>query len=317
MIKEKFEQVYKSKLFARCDDTGLVRYFSYVDFPGLQCAPYDFPSSHGHRMQGYFYNYSVYDAARLIVFEHGFGGGHRSYMKEIEMLCKAGFRVFAYDHTGCMESGGAGANGFAQSLCDLNDCLQTLKADNMVNTDDISVVGHSWGGFSALNIAALHPDVKRIVVLSGLVSIERMLRQLFPGLLKGVREHIYGVEKAANPQYAAFDGVETLQKAAVKALLIYSENDKVIQKKTQYDPLYAALKNKPNIEFLLEQNKDHNPNYTVEAVQYLRTLSTAVKKAAKYKTDAQKQAFRDSFDWHKMTAQDPTVWQKITEFLQQ
>lgn len=39
-----------------------------------------------------------------------------------------------------------------QSLCDLNDCITVLKHDSRFATMDISVVGHSWGGFAIFKI---------------------------------------------------------------------------------------------------------------------------------------------------------------------
>ena len=120
--------MYKGMMHIRCDDTETVFYFSADDFPGLQKEAYPFEASAGHMLQGYIYRYDAPIAGRLIVFDHGFGGGHRAYMKEIEMLCRHGYTVFAYDHTGCMESGGASPNGLAQSLCDLNDCITAIKA---------------------------------------------------------------------------------------------------------------------------------------------------------------------------------------------
>lgn len=83
-------------------------------------------------------------------------------MKEIERLCRAGYAVLSYDHTGCMESGGTSPKGLAQSLCDLNDCIKAIKADTRFLGIDISVVGHSWGAFSTLNITSLHPEISHI-----------------------------------------------------------------------------------------------------------------------------------------------------------
>lgn len=315
IFHKKIENLYKNTLFSRCDDKGLLRYFSHRDFSGLNAEPYEFQSCRGHKLKGYFYSYEGFYAKRLIVFEHGFGGGHRSYMKEIEKLCRAGYRVFSYDHTGCMESGGVGAGGFAQSLCDLDDCIKSLKADTSVNTDDISVMGHSWGGFSTLNIAALHPDVKRVVVLSGFISVKVMIEQNFSGILQGYRKYIYAVETESNPEYVGFNGIDSLKNADTKALLIYSDNDAMISKQMHYDALFEGLKDKCNVKFVLEHGKGHNPNYTSEAVRYLGELGKKMKKAVNLKTSQERQAFKNSFDWDRMTEQDENVWNEILGFL--
>jgi pimeloyl-ACP methyl ester carboxylesterase len=252
------------------------------------------------------------------VFDHGYGGGHRSYMKEIEKLCRRGYLVFAYDHTGCMESEGENTNGFAQSLRDLDDCITALKKDGSVNTADISVIGHSWGGFSTMNIAALHPDITHIVVISGFVSVEEMVKQNFAGLLKGYRKHIFGVEQKANPDYVHFNGVNTLSKTDAKVLLVYSTDDALVKKEIHFDALKNALAGKENIEFLLEESKGHNPNYTQEAVKLLGEFADAKRRATEndaLQTAEQKENFKNSFDWDKITEQDQKVWEKIFEVL--
>lgn len=303
---------YKGMMHSRCDDTETVFYFSATDFAGLQAEPYAFLSSMGHTLHGYLYSYDHSVQDRLIVFDHGFGGGHRAYMKEIEKLCAHGYRVFAYDHTGCMESGGDSPNGLAQSLCDLNDCLNAIKADERFAGLAISVMGHSWGAFSTLNIAALHPEISHIVALSGFVSVEEMIKTFFAGPLKGYRKAVLALEEASNPKFFPYNAVESLKKANVKALLIYSEDDQLCRR-THYDMLKEGLKGKENVHFLLVQNKGHNPNYTEDAVGLIGTFGKARAKFAKKKnaTKEEKAKFVASFDWEKMTEQDEGVWGEI------
>ncbi len=319
MIFEKqIEKVFRSTLYRRCDDDGSTFYFSKEDFKGLEAQPYTFVSSMGNTLKGYFYSYENPNEDRLIVFDHGFGGGHRSYMKEIEMLCRRGYKVFSYDHTGCMESEGENTNGFAQSLRDLDDCLTALKKDENVNTLDISVIGHSWGGFSTMNIAALHPDITHIVVISGFLSVEEMVKQNFSGFLKGYRKCILGIEQKANPDYVGYNGVKTLSQTKAKVLLVYSSDDGLVKKEIHFDALKNGLAGKENIEFLLVDGKGHNPNYTREAVKLLGEYSAAKGKAVKknlLQTKEQKEEFKNSFNWDKITEQDEKVWEKIFEAL--
>ena len=84
MIFEKqIVNLFKGMMHTRCDDTATVFYFSAEDFPGLNKEPYSFNASAGHTLQGYIYSYAEAIPSRIIVFDHGFGGGHRAYMKEI------------------------------------------------------------------------------------------------------------------------------------------------------------------------------------------------------------------------------------------
>ena len=307
---------YKDMIFIRFDDTETVFYYSADDFKGLSAQPFSFTASAGHSLKGYIYSYENPTENRLIIFDHGIGGGHRAYMKEIERLCSHGYEVLAYDHTGCMESGGASANGLAQSLCDLNDCLSAVKADPRFDGYDLSVVGHSWGAFSTLNISALHPEISHIVAMCGFVSVEEMIKTFFSGALKGYRRAVFALEKEANPRFAELDAVSALSDSSVKALLIYSEDDPLC-KKVHYDILKNGLGGKENIEFLLVNGKGHNPNYTSDAVGYLGEFVSQRTKLCRKKclTDEEKRAFVASFDWERMTAQDDGVWQRIFEHL--
>ena len=317
MIFEKqIVNAYKGMMHTRCDDTETVFYFSSSDFPALNAEPHPFKSSEGHTLQGYAYYYDNPIPNRVVVFDHGFGGGHRAYMKEIEKLCKHGFLVFAYDHTGCMESGGETPGGLAHSLCDLNDCISMLKGDERFKNLDISVMGHSWGAFSTLNIAALHPEVSHIVAMCGFVSAEEMIKTFFSGLLKGYQKPVFEFEKKINPSFAEFNAVNTLSTSSVKALLIYSDNDQMCRR-VHHDILKDALENKENVKIMLCHNKGHNPNYTEEAVKLVGEFGKARAKFLKNKkaTREEKAKFVASFDFDAMTVQDEEVWTEIFNHL--
>lgn len=316
ILEKQVITMYKSMMHTRCDDTETVFYFSQKDFPGLLSHPYPFHSCAGHTLQGQIYQYENAIQDRLIVFDHGFGGGHLAYMKEIEALCRHGYSVLAYDHTGCMKSGGVSPNGLAQSLCDLNDCISALKADERFSKCDISVIGHSWGAFSTLNIAALHPQISHIVAISGFVSVPEMIATFFGGWMKGYRRAILALEQASNPTFFQYHAVESLKSSDVKALLIYSDNDPLCRR-NHYDLLKEGLSDKANIHFLLENGKGHNPNYTHDAVAYLGEFTRArTKLLRKKKLRVQdKERFVASFDWERMTQQDERVWNAILAHL--
>lgn len=304
--------MYKGMMHTRCDDTENVFYFSAEDFDGLHKNSYTFKASAGHSLQGYIYYYDNPTEKRIVVFDHGFGGGHRAYMKEIEMLCKHGYAVLSYDHTGCMESGGSSTGGMAQSLCDLNDCIAAIKKDERFRGFDISVIGHSWGGFSSLNISALHPEISHVVVLSGFVSVELLVSTFFSGLLKGYRKVIMELERETNPEFVNYNAIESLKKSSAKTLLIYSADDKMV-KRNHYEMLKEGLSDRENVRFMLVYGKGHNPNYTGEAVKYLEKFGKARAKLTKKKnlTKPEKEAFVASYNFNRMTEQDEEVWKQI------
>ena len=317
LFEKQIVNFYKGMMHARCDDNGTAFYFSAADFDGLIAEPMTFQATAGHTLKGYLYHYENVIPGRIIVFDHGFGSGHRAYMKEIEKLCKHGYLVFSYDHTGCMESGGENPNGMAQSLCDLNDCIRFIKENERTKGLDISVMGHSWGGFSTLNISALHPEISHVVVFSGFVSVELLVNDFFSGLMKGYRKAILALETKSNPDYVGYNAVESLSHSNAKVLLVYSDNDQMV-KINHFELLKAGLSDKPNVKLILEKNKGHNPNYTCDAVAYLGEYLAAKKKLTQKKklvTDEQKKAFLASYDWDRMTVQDESVWAQVFECL--
>lgn len=309
---------YKKIIFSRQDDDGSVFYFSCSDFKNLKSHPYTFKSSKGYDLKGYFYYYDNFKENRIVIFEHGLGPGHKAYFKEIEMLAKHGYLVFSYDHSGCNESMGETTGGSTQSLVDLNDCLDSLKRIEQLKNYTYSIVGHSWGAAATLNIANLHDDITHLIAISGFASIKDMVKQIFPFYLIKAKKKVIELERKSNPDFVDYDGVEALKRFKGNALLIYSKDDKVVNYKYHYNRLYKNLKDRKNISFMLVDKKGHNPNYTVEAVEYKNIFFKEHKQAIKNNkllTDSDKVEFIKQYDWDKMTTQDIKVWQKIFETL--
>ena len=318
MIKDKILNIYKSQLFRRYDDPGYLFYFSADDFEGLKKESFDFVTAKQNTLRGFFYCYDNPIANRLVIFDHGLGEGHKAYMKEIELLCRHGFMVYAYDHTGCAKSDGENINGLGQSLADLDDCIKAIRSFSRYRDADISVVGPSWGGYSCANICAYHKDISHIVVISGFISVKRAVDQLLHGILKLFGKSVYDLEKTANPQYYSSNAIDALSHTDAKTLLVYSADDPIVSKKYHFDALKKALSNKDNIRFLLVEGKGHNPNYTKNAVTSLKECEaklTECLKEKKLETLKQKEEFKNAFDWDKITEQDESVWQEIFDVL--
>lgn len=309
-------KMYEARMLCRHDPDGTVFYFSPEDFSGLLCERFDFVGFGGNTNAGYFYKKEVTKPDRLVVFEHGMGCGHRAYMKEIVTLCDAGYEVFAYDHTGTLASGGEHIGGFSQSLADLDFAISALKASGRVGERKIAVIGHSWGGFSTMNIGAFHPEIDRLVALSGFVSVEMMLRSAL-GFLGCYAPAILKKEMSRLGAYALADARVSLLETRARALIIHSTDDPTVPF-SHHEALKDVLGERENITFLALSGKKHNPNFTREAVVYKDNFFAELTREIKGKGlsgEAEKAAFIAKYDWHKMTEQDPDVWDKILEFI--
>ena len=317
-FKDKFEASYKKMLFTRQDENECLYYFSSNDFNNLFTKEITIKSSKGHNLNGYFYYYDNFKSNILVIFEHGMGPGHKAYMKEIEMLAKHGYLVFSYDHTGCASSEGSGIGGFAQSLCDSNDVLSKLKTIEELKQYDFYIVGHSMGGYSTLNVINFHKDIKKIVAIAPMISVSHMHNQIFAGLLKPLKKHAYAIEKENNPNYIDVDVIQSLQNYEGKALIMHSKDDKMAKYKYHFKMLLKQFYNKENITLLTYNGKNHNPNYTFDALKYKDEVFNKLKKlnkSNKLTTKEEKQSFKNSVDWNKVTAQDINVWKVIFNFL--
>ncbi len=310
-IKARYRQV----LFSRCDDRGDIYYLSHADFPGLNFEPFDFHSKEGALLRGGFYSYNGEKSGEVIVFEHGIGGGHRSYISEIEHLARHGYTVYAYDHTGCMASGGEGALGFAHALCDLDFCIRALKEKLPADTK-FSLVGHSQGGFAVMNITKYHKDIRAIVSISGFISVRSVLRDTFSGPLSLYRRALFRLEHKTSGEYAEANAIESLAQTDANVLIIHSADDKTVSYKGNFEKLREALAECENIKFLSTDGKNHNPNYTKEAVEYLKDFFRELKEHRKNKhADDENAAFIKKFDFFKMTEQDTAIFEEIFKTL--
>ena len=310
--------MYKKTLLKRLDPDGTLYYFSKEDFPGLCSEEYSFPGHKGQRLAAYLYYRGEKRTDRLIMFEHGMGSGHAAYMQEINKITEQGYTVFTYDHTGTRCSEGENIGGFSQSLSDLDKAYRFVRSMPEYNTADISVIGHSWGGFSTMNIAAIHPEITHAVALAGFISPKAIQEQVFSGFLKFYRKAIFKSELDAFPDYAEFDARKSLKDTKTKVLIIHSKDDPTCHFDNHFGELKKVISDNENVEFLELDGKGHNPNYTEDASKYLMEYVHEKSKLMSQKkliTPDRKKFFLARFDWDRMTAQDERVWQKIFEHL--
>lgn len=319
MFSNIIANIYKKTLYVRHDDDGSVFYFDACDFEGLHKDAFPLKNRRGEKLSGYFYYYDGYKEDSLVIFEHGMGIGHRAYMREIERIAKEGYLVYSYDHTGCSESGGEHIGGFAGSLSDLDAVVSALLNEERFKGKKISIIGHSWGGFSTMNIGAMHKELYALVAMSGFSSVERIQKQVFPKLLRPFTGGVYRLEAMNNPEYFDICAVDSLSNTDSKVLIIHSRDDKTVSFEKHFEYLREALSDKPNIRFLAVDGKDHNPNYTADAVEYKNEFFRELIRARKQKrlnTDEEKRFFKASFDFYRMTEQDEAVWCEIFKTLE-
>lgn len=307
--------IYKKLCIHRYEEMPYLGYLKYTDFKGLKYEKYEFTSK-GQKMVGGFYYYDNYKKDSLVIFCHGIGGGYSSYMSEIEMLAQAGYKVLAFDYIGCCKSEGKDIISMTESLVNLNACLNSLK--DKYDEQNISVMGHSWGGFAASNIIKYHPSLHAIIDISGFISIHKMLEGFIKGMGRILIKGIYKYEKKKNPSLYNSSAIETLQSCKAKVLIIHDELDNMVPYALSIKLLKEKVNN-PNIKYIITKGKYHNPQYTMDACSYMRNTFMAFNEAIKkkqIKTLEQKKEFFKDVDWFRMTKQDLEIYKSILETLE-
>ncbi|MBQ2596427.1 MAG: alpha/beta hydrolase [Oscillospiraceae bacterium] len=301
--------MYKKNFFQRYDLPEAVPFFSCADFPALACEEGSFRNSSGVEIRYYLYSYAEYDPGRLILFCHGLGPGHTAYFAEIDALCRAGFRVLTLDYTGCGASGGERLSSCNAPTRDAEELLAHLRPQA-----EIIPVGHSLGGYTALNLANLLPDVHRAVILSGFIGIADEMVGFVR--LRLLANRVKRFERKLDPRLGSLDNLAYLRTTRDRLLWIHSKDDPVVGWKD--NAAKAARIGNPNVRVITVEGKKHMPQYTAEALKNMNAWMGEFDRLVREKkltTLEEKKAFFADKPIAQMTAQDPAVLGEILRFL--
>lgn len=300
---------YKKQFVCRYDKEVGVPYYSCSDFKGLKQEAYSFTNSIGIEVKYFFYYYDNYRTDKIVLFLHGLGPGHTAYLAEIEYLAKAGYKVLTLDYMGCEESQGKNMRSLNEPTRDVNDLLDYLKLDK-----PIVVVGHSLGGYTALNIINIRKEISKAVIISGFLSIESLMKVFVKSKL--IYNGVIKYEKKMEPDYFQINNLEYLKTTRDKIFFIQSDDDPMV-------PYSIALKeveqiDNPNIKTLRVTGKKHNPNYSFDAVNYMNEIFgqyNELLKKKKIRSDEDRINFFKDVSLTRLAEQDKDIVSIISEFI--
>lgn len=313
IIEKKFDAV-----LGRYDGDPAIKYYSIDEFPLLKRKSFDIQGDNGIMLIGFFYYYNEIITDKIVIFDHGIGAGHNAYFKEIDYLAKNGYTVYAYDHTGCRLTGGNGILGFSQGINDLDHILAKFNEIPEFKDKARKIIGHSWGGYSGMNVCAIHPEVSHIVSLAGFLSARALIEQYIPKPFLKYSNEVMEREYLHNPQYALMDARQSLKKSNAKLLHLQSKDDVKVKYELCTTLLMEALKDRDNTDFVVVENKNHDPQRTAAAscanTAMLQELNL-LRKNKKLNNSSQCEKFIAKHNWDLITQQDSEVWDIILEFL--
>ena len=286
------------KNFGRCeyvDDrfTCDYRYEHYAaEYPRLDVS---FKSGK-NTLRGHIYG--AENTRGLIVFAHGIGTGHESYIEILLALADRGWRVFAYDATGCCESDGNGTQGLTQSAFDLDAALTFAESDERLSGLPTFVLGHSWGGYASAAVLNYGHELKACATLSGFSEPMKELTDTAQVILgnagKLMKPYIALYCRMKFGRDYDLSAVDGINKADIPVLVIHGKNDRTVR----YDS--AAIINQR------KRIKNKQVKYTVMKKKRMRGHNNYLfsKKAIKYIYSVVNPAYQELFDEYYGTIPD-------------
>ena len=156
-------------------------------------------------------------------------------------------------------------------IVDLGDTRDVTElTEHLKITEEIIPVGHSLGGYTALNAVRLLPNAHKAVVISGFIGVSDLMMGFVK--LRLLANSVKRYEKKLMSQYGGADNLAYLASAKDKILWIHSSDDPVVNYKHNGGKVKKL--NNPNVRVITAENKKHNPQYAREAlgdrVNYLK-----------------------------------------------
>lgn len=286
----------------RCDKNPLLTYFTAEDF-SLSAQTVEIPFKKGEVLRAVIYKKEgVPQKQNLIIFCHGMGPGHIAYTTEIAYFCGLGYTVLAPDYYGCNLSDGKKITSFDMGSASVERAIDYAR-ENMPGYGGIYLVGHSWGGWTAI-CAGYAKQVDKIVAISApdrpdraiLTAASSRLPKFIVVLLKPFIRLVCGDKSAA----------KLVQKCRCPVLLVQGGLDKTVPSQNAVFSLVVGR----HITKYLAKGKGHNPYNTTAAEERLSKLSQGL---ADVKNTGEE--FFKQFDYKAATEEDEFVMGEIARFL--
>lgn len=297
---------YRTAFWQRYDKNPILKYFTGEDF-NLNAEIIEIG-----RLRGAIYQKNgANKREEVIVFVHGMGPGHIAYTTEIAYFCNLGYTVVAVDSLGCNLSGGKNIKGMYEGVKTAVTAIDYARAH--FPEKKVYLVGHSWGGYSAL-CASARRKVEKVVAIS---APNTPVKTLYEGAAHFISKPVaailcpfwwiinfllFGAKGNAS-------AIKCARKNGTPTLLIHGDKDKIVTpSKAVFYKNYGQ-----NVTKFLAEGKAHNPYNTVNAEKKLAELSAGLSRAKKMSRE-ERENFFESFDYLAATEEDLTVMGAISDF---
>ena len=193
-----------------------------------------FPSGQW-KLQGYFY--PCHDAKGMVVVCHGMHSGADDYIPFIAYFVQNGYAVFTYDCQGTYASEGNSTVGMCTPLVNLDHALTYIKSNKQFSQYPLFLFGHSWGGYAATSVLAIHKNIRGCAAVAPFNSgytlfVEKGEQYMgaFPELLKidFPKEFLNAYQKLLFKDYTKYSAVDGINSTNIPVYIAHGNRDFVI-----------------------------------------------------------------------------------------
>ncbi len=297
----------------------------YALYPGMYCYDrfggslrreiFNIPSGDNMLMA---YYYPAEGSRGLAVLAHGFRSGADDYLPLIKAVVDRGFSVLTYDVTGVYSSDGDSMIGMCQSLCDLDRVLDFAGRDIRFASMPKFVIGHSWGGYAAASVLALHSEIKAAALIAPMnngatVMLEK--GEEYAGKVAYAAKPIFSAyQKMLFGDYVNYNGVVGINSTNAPVLIAQGIDDTVITPKGQSITAHLDELTNPSVTLYWGEGSQGTHTgiwHSKESEEYKREINSCIKKMEmelnRPLTDGEKAEIYATVDHELYSAVDPKL----------
>lgn len=256
-------------------------YYEYIssENTGFSREKVSFESDKGQKIEGAFYfDETLEEPNSIIIWVHGMGVNYDNYLGEIEFLTNQGYIVFSYNNTGVDLSEGDSLVGLIQAPIDLQHALIYLHQLEIFNEIPNILIGHSWGGFSVATVSQL--DIPRpvdgIITLAGFWKntniIEDIAKYYVGDIVEILMPYLSAYESFIFKENSKINGLDGLKNTDCPVLMIHSEDDVIVQSKSNFDVYKSEFENNERFTFKLYENAGHKLTINKESYERIHDI---------------------------------------------
>ncbi len=262
----------KKTLDHRWDGNPNLPYYDPKDL-SLEEEPFSFMDN-GHRIDGSRYCIKDMKPKALVCFFHGIGAGRNAYMKEISLLCKEGYLVYAYDNLGCAYSEGIGIGSLGRPYETQRKFFEWLDKDERSQGLKRYAMGHSWGGYGAMIALKTEYKIEKSVSLAGFLRPSTIIFKRAKGHLK--RAGLLPIRIAnrlLGGKNSDIDARNIVRQSEGKLLYIVGDKDPLVPMSFNGEALKEEFDGSPRFSYMVIHGSGHQVHYTQQAEKYILELT--------------------------------------------